>query len=54
MTQMDVALLLAMLGAVCVLSAWQGRRTGDTGRDTALMAVVGAGKLALAATLPFA
>ena len=51
MTLDDVALLFAVLGSVCVLAAWLGRRSGDAARDASLMALLGAGKLALSAAL---
>ena len=50
MTWNDLSLLLAMLGGSCLLAAWFGRRTDDV-RDTLMMTVLGAGKVALAAGL---
>jgi hypothetical protein len=50
MTWNDISLLLAMLGGSCLFAAWFGRRNDDL-RDTLLMTVLGAGKVALAAGL---
>ena len=46
MTGQDLALLLALLGGVCLATAWVGRRTGDAARDVWL--TLGTGGVLLA------
>jgi hypothetical protein len=46
MTWNDLALLLSVLGAACLLAAWSGRKS-DHLRDTLMMSVLGGGKIAL-------
>ena len=50
MNQVDVSVLLAVVGATALLAAWVGRRTGDAARDVWLMFGVGGG--AIAASIP--
>ena len=50
MNQVDVSVLLAVVGAATLLDAWIGRKTGDAARDVWLMFGVGGG--AIAASIP--
>jgi hypothetical protein len=46
MSWSDVAWLLSILGATCLVAAWSGRKS-DHVRDTLVMGVLGGGKIAL-------